>query len=67
MEHFKAAVSTLVSIASSTYAWISIAQAKDIAALFASIIAAVATYFSIRYYYYATKEKKQSIKLNKSK
>ena len=63
MEQIKAAISTMVSIGSSVFAWISLQNAKDMTALAASGMAGIAAYFSIRYYYYATKEKKQNLKI----
>ena len=65
MEQVKAAINTVISAGSSVFAWISFLQAKDVAGFIAAIIACMSGIFAIRYYHYATKEKKQSIKLNK--
>jgi hypothetical protein len=62
MEHFKAAVCALISGGSSVLAWVSLQNTKDMAALLASLIAALSGWFAIRYYYYAAQEKKQILK-----
>jgi hypothetical protein len=67
MEQVKAAVSTMVSGFSACIAWVSFLDAKDMAGFIAAIIACLSGIFAIRYYHYATLEKKASIKSKKVK
>lgn len=67
MEQVKAAISTLVSGLSTYLAWISFLDAKDIAGFAATLIACLSGIFAIRYYYFATLEKKASIKSKNKK
>jgi hypothetical protein len=65
MEQVKAAISTIVSGSSAYFAWVSFLDAKDIAGFIAAIIACLSGIFAIRYYHYATLEKKANIKNKK--
>lgn len=65
-QHTSPLMSTVLSILSTVWAFISIANLQTVMAIVASCVAMVSGFFAIRYYWYATKEKKQSIKsLNK--
>lgn len=67
MEHnHPTPVSLLVSIISAIFAWISIQNAQVLLGFAASIVAIGSGGMAIRYYYYATKEKKQNIQNSKN-
>ncbi len=67
MEHnHPTPVSLLVSIISAIFAWISIQNAQVLLGFAASIDAIGSGGMAIRYYYYATKEKKQNIQNSKN-
>jgi membrane associated rhomboid family serine protease len=52
----------LISFLSAILAWISIKDAQVIVAFCASVVAIISGVMAIRYYYFATKEKKQNLK-----
>lgn len=66
MHSLKALGSAIISSLSAIFAWISLKDAQVIVAIIASGIAAISGLFALRYYWYATKEKKERIKHLKS-
>lgn len=61
-QHMNPLMSTVLSIFSTVWAFISIANFQTFMAIVASCVAIVSGFFAIRYYWYATKEKKQTLK-----
>lgn len=59
-------VFSLASILSAIFAWMSLQEFQVMAAIVASIMAAISALFGARYFWYATKEKKQAIQKTKS-
>lgn len=52
----------IVSIFGTIYAWVSIIALKDLIGIVAGFISTGAGIMAIRYYYFATKEKKKNLK-----
>jgi uncharacterized membrane-anchored protein len=67
MDSTKAMLNTIVSIFSTMIAWISIKDAQTMITFIASCIAAGSGLLAARYYWFAAKEKKDSIQRNKTK
>jgi hypothetical protein len=65
-QHVKGLGSALLSSISAIFAWISLKDAQVIAAIGGSCMAFVAGAFSARYYWYAAREKKETLKKLKS-
>jgi hypothetical protein len=65
MEHtphdFSYPISAALSLLSVVIAWISLRDAQIVIAIIASVVAIVSGLFAVRYYYYATKEKKKNL------
>ena len=64
-QHHHPPLALFISIFSTIIAWVSIQQVQVIMTMVASCTAIVSALFAARYYYFATKEKKHSLKKNK--
>lgn len=56
----------IISICSTVFAWISVANLQTFMAVMASFVAVITGVFAIVHYYYSIKEKKQLINKNNS-
>lgn len=58
-------ISAAISFTCGIISWISMLQLQPYISAIAGMLGIVSAVFAIRYYYYATKEKKQSLKTSK--
>jgi hypothetical protein len=60
--HGTGLLNAITSLISGIVAWISLQQAQTVITFLASAVALVSGIFAARYYWYATKEKKETLK-----